>query len=348
MSPQPEAESKGSGSIEPGAGLPEHGVSAGGLPDARGSGFSRRRAMLVGVALVGTVAVSVILWLGMVRANSSVRADLFPAPSLQASADVVASRSSFPDSTTPGLSPTIADPDTKVGPGLAIGQKYVGIGVQRSKRTGSEKTYPVEFVFTAWGGLVGYSEQGCSGSLAVSDSSSGGWSVRETMGSGSPCDSGGVWTFVQSPIGTTGVYVPLSGNYSVSTTLGVDGQAPPAVPDCTQGSLSGATKDGARPFRDRDSDGRLLLDTFAVHACGHGLALVESSHSAGSTFNYWVLVGQENAWRIVAVSGVRLATPHSEPLFTRAELHAALKSQLPILVNLVGSELPSGRPLTTP
>ncbi|MEO3787179.1 hypothetical protein ABGB12_27965 [Actinocorallia sp. B10E7] len=88
-----------------------------------------------------------------------------------------------------------------------------------------------------------------------------------------------------------------------------------------------------------------FYDVLKVHACSNEMALIEANHSAGSTYNYWVLIADsDSTWKIGAIAGVGSDTPQSAPLFNRAEIDKGTGGKSAELLDLVG-DLPGGRPL---
>jgi hypothetical protein len=76
-----------------------------------------------------------------------------------------------------------------------------------------------------------------------------------------------------------------------------------------------------------------------------GFALVEASHSSGSSFDFWAMYAANGTWRIAAVGGTRLGTPLSQPIFTRQALSSGLGGRLSEYLAAVGSKTKTGRPI---
>ncbi|MCL2467487.1 MAG: hypothetical protein FWF02_07975 [Micrococcales bacterium] len=116
---------------------------------------------------------------------------------------------------------------------------------------------------------------------------------------------------------------------------------------CSETTLRKARDDRQNsPLFEREaSEGHpYYYDYFQVHACEGGWALVESSHSGGSTFNFWLMHQEDPTWHLVAVAGTWIDTPLDEPLFLTEEL-AKKGYSAEEIKSAVGEKTSVGRPV---
>lgn len=120
--------------------------------------------------------------------------------------------------------------------------------------------------------------------------------------------------------------------------------------ECSEDALRTAIADDAsKPLLQLDTGsgpGSFFYDTFDIHGCAGGYALIEASHSSGSSFSFMAMNWDGGHWRIAATAGTRRDTPVSQPLFDRNQLDIALNGHLAEFLQSVGSRTKDGRAIT--
>jgi hypothetical protein len=113
--------------------------------------------------------------------------------------------------------------------------------------------------------------------------------------------------------------------------------------------LRSASDDSGNPLADIefvDDERSFVYDSFSIHGCKDGYALVEASMSSASSFDFWVMKQLPEGWKIVSVASTNLSTPRSQALFTREALDQALDNELTEFEAAVGTTTQSGRTIT--
>jgi hypothetical protein len=116
--------------------------------------------------------------------------------------------------------------------------------------------------------------------------------------------------------------------------------------ECAETRLRSASDDSGNPLADIefvDDERSFVYDSFSIHGCKDGYALVEASMSSASSFDFWVMKQLPEGWKIVSVASTNLSTPRSQALFTREALDQALDNELTEFEAAVGTTTQSGR-----
>ncbi|MCL2423989.1 MAG: hypothetical protein FWD11_08900 [Micrococcales bacterium] len=115
---------------------------------------------------------------------------------------------------------------------------------------------------------------------------------------------------------------------------------------CSEGELRKARDDrDVILLSERGSaPGTLYFDTFLLHACDGGWALVEASHSDGPTFNFWLMQQDGPGWHLIAVAGTQASTPPEESLFSVVAL-AKKGYSAEAITAAIGDTTKTGRPV---
>jgi len=115
--------------------------------------------------------------------------------------------------------------------------------------------------------------------------------------------------------------------------------------ECTASRLRSATTEAGKPLSDtEDIDAvNFVYDTFVVHGCEDGYALVEASISSSSSFDFWAMKESSEGWYIALVASTGIDTPRSQALFSREALDQALDGELIKFEAAIGTTTKPGR-----
>ena len=116
---------------------------------------------------------------------------------------------------------------------------------------------------------------------------------------------------------------PASRALSVSLHRVVSPAHPTAVACQNPPTRSAAWPDGSRPWLRPDPVTSYFYDAFEVMGCRGSYALIQASHTSGSTFGYWVLTAQAGQWTVRAQGGVWGGAPSQAAVFSPGALAKA-------------------------